>query len=92
MSDPRYQPGIVQGIALSRTHGAFPEMIPGLGRKCGGQPCGLCAFCPGTHPQFSLTWVKYGGLHVCGRCARLLVSESGAEVSEALSRAMGRTA
>ena len=33
MSDPRYSSGVIQGIALSRHHGAWPDMIPGLGGK-----------------------------------------------------------
>ena len=93
MSDPRYHPGVVQGIALSRHHGAFPEAIPGLGGRRGAQPGGCCAFCPqGTHPQYSYTWVVYGDRHVCGRCARLLVSESGDEVRTMIARSLGQTA
>lgn len=92
MSDARYQPGVIQGIALSRHHGAFPPEIPGLGVMLGGQPGGRCAFCAaGTHPQFSYTWVTYGDRHVCGRCARLLVSESGDEVRTMIARSLGQT-
>ena len=93
MSDPRYSSGVIQGIALSRHHGIFPEEIPGLGEMRGAQPGGLCAFCPeGIHPQYSYTWVTYGDRHVCGRCARLLVSESGDEVRTMIARSLGKTA
>ena len=90
MSDPRYHSGVIQGIALSRHHGVFPGAIPGLGGRRGAQPGGLCAFCPqGTHPQFSFTWVTYGGRHVCGRCARDLATKGGPEVEQMLARAKG---
>ena len=92
MGDPRYHAGVVQGIALSRHHGLFPEKVPGLGPMRGAQPGGCCSFCAaGTHPQFSFTWVTYGDRHVCGRCARLLVSESGDEVRIMIARSLGQT-
>jgi len=88
MSDPRYSAGVIQGIALSRHHGVWPAAIPGLGVMRGGQPGGLCLFCaPMTHPRTSYTWVVYGGVHVCGSCARLLASKAGPEVEEMLARA-----
>ena len=93
MSDPRYHSGVIQGIALSRHHGAFPPAIVGLGAMRGAQPCGRCVFCPkDTHPQYSLTWVAYGGFLVCGACARRLhENETIPEVQASLARALGET-
>jgi len=44
MSDPRYTAGITQGCALSRTPGAWPAEVPGLGPAV-VDVFGICVVC-----------------------------------------------
>ena len=84
MSDPRYQPGIIQGHVLSRTVGlaGWPE-IPSLGPRAGGQPFSRCVLCPAPRPDRDpqapqiprSSFVTYGGKPVCAECARRVAAE-----------------
>jgi hypothetical protein len=70
MSDPRYQPGIVQGVLLSQLPGEWPATVPGLGPVTFGL-FNLCADCreslPRRDPQSALNggYATYGGRPLC---------------------------
>ena len=67
MSDPRYQPGIVQALR-KQGHSVWqwPEELPGHGARGLGHFSRCCA-CGPEHPRW--TFVTYGGRPFCLPCA-----------------------
>ena len=66
MSDPRYKGGVLQGIKQSWTPGEWPDEVPGLGVRSGGQPVASCVLCPPeAGAVLRLTFVRYGGAPLC---------------------------
>jgi hypothetical protein len=87
VGDSRYRAGILAGCALSRTFGAWPAAIPGLGPMCGGQPYGRCVACPDV-PGAEWSFVRYGDRPLCKTHARTLAAGADLEfVADALRRA-----
>lgn len=69
MSDPRYRGGILQGIRSQTTPGVWPDEVPGLGPRRGGQPLGLCSRCNLPAAYGTTTFVMYGNQYLCKRHA-----------------------
>ncbi len=71
MPDPRYLPGIIQGIKLSHSHvGAFYLLMPALWPELpevGQRAVGKFSRCSGCWRRWS--FVSYGGWPACLDCA-----------------------
>jgi len=89
VADGRYRAGVLAGCALSRRAGTWPDQVPGLGGKVGGQPLARCVACPqDAHPSSATTWVRYGGHPLCWNHAKTLAGGGDLPfVAEALQRA-----
>lgn len=69
MSDQRYRAGVIQGPIPGR----WPESIPRLGPRQGGQPFSRCDYCaPQVHPSQAWSFTRYGGVPLCKRHALAL--------------------